>query len=164
MDASSKDRVDPILEYIRTHDPHGDLAAKAVAIRLRRAAHYVETNVRRRLGPQGMEFWELELLTTLKRHGGEQTVGELQDAAQLTSGAITNRIDRLEANGHVVRTIDPADRRHVRVALTPAGEQRARELIEANNQVEAEVFADVDPAVLRRLADDLRSFLLVVEG
>ena len=39
----------------------------------------------------------------------------------VTSGAITNRVDRMEAKGLVERRRDPGDRRGVRIRLTPAG-------------------------------------------
>ena len=56
--------------------------------------------------------------------GGEPyrvSAGHLAQRAEISSGAMTNRLDRLEANGHVRRVPDPADRRGVLVELTPKG-------------------------------------------
>lgn len=162
--STSPDRVDAILTYLAALEPDRDLSAKAVAWRLRRAAHYVDTEVRRRLAPAGMELWEKEILCSLRRLGGTLTMGELQDVAQLTSGAITNRVARLERDGCVTRTVSPDDRRQVIVTLTPAGRERAHEVMQANDAAEQEIFAAIDPELLRRLAADLRELLLATEG
>ncbi|MFD1827016.1 MULTISPECIES: MarR family winged helix-turn-helix transcriptional regulator [Mumia] len=159
MTEPEHDRVDPILDYVRDHDGSRDLTAKAVVLRLRRAAHYVDT-VARRLAPKGTELWELEILANLVRHGGEMSVGQLQEAAQLTAGAITNRITRLEDKGAVRRVVSAADRRQILVTLTAEGEQRAQELIAGQDELERVLFADIDPELLRRLSDDLRAFLV----
>src|SRR4051794_24506124 len=110
-----RDRVDVILEYIAAFYPENPLMAKAISERLRRASRHVDTEIRRHLAPHGMESWELELLTALKREMPDHrlTMGELADAAQLTSGAVTNRVTRLEGHGWVRREIDEADRRQI---------------------------------------------------
>jgi DNA-binding MarR family transcriptional regulator len=158
------DRIDPILTYLKNLDPSRELSAKAVAMRLRRAAHYVDTQIRRELARSDIEIWELELLSTLLRKGGSLPVGTLQDAAQLTPGAITNRITRVERDGYVTRAIDPADRRQISVTLTDEGRKHATEVIEANDHAQRVTLDGIDPAILNRLADDLRTFLIAVEG
>ncbi|WP_432838475.1 MarR family winged helix-turn-helix transcriptional regulator [Dactylosporangium sp. CA-092794] len=164
MPERKPDRVDPILEYLREREPGRDLLAKAVAMRLRRASHYVDTRIRRHLTPTGMDLWELELLATLLREGGSAPVALLQDAAQLTAGAITNRITRLERDSHVTRAIDPADRRQIIVTLTEDGRRHTAEVIDANDHAQRSILDRIDPEILRRLADDLRTFLIAVEG
>lgn len=153
-----------MLAFILELAPGRDLTTKSVAWRLRRAAHHVDTEVRRRLAPQGMELWELEILCAIRRSEGAITMGELQDIAQLTSGAITNRIARLEREGHVRRDVDPDDRRQVLVTITPSGVARALQVIEANNAAEQEIFAAIDRGLQRRLSADLRDLLLATEG
>jgi DNA-binding MarR family transcriptional regulator len=111
-----------------------------------------------------MELWELEILSGLRRAGGTLTVGELLDVAQLTSGAITNRIARLERNGYVRRDVDPDDRRQVLVTLTPSGLERQQQAVKANDVAEQEIFATIDIALQRRLGRDLRELLLAIEG
>lgn len=164
MAKPAEDRIDPILKYVQSMHPDRDTAVKAVAMRLRRAAHYVDTQIVRLLAPAGIDLWEMELLGTVLRRGGSTTIGKLQDAAQLTAGAMTNRVTRLEHAGYVNRAIDPSDRRQVVVTLTEAGQRRAMEVIEANDTAQYATLEHVDPAILDRLAADLRSFLLAVEG
>jgi DNA-binding MarR family transcriptional regulator len=158
------DRIDSMLAFIDQIQPGRDLTTKAVAWRLRRAAHHLDTEIRRRLAAQGVELWEIEILCALLRRDGTLTMGELLDVAQLTSGAITNRIARLEHEGYVRRDVDPGDRRQVLVTLTPKGNDRAWEVIEANNNAEQEIFAGIDPGLQQRLSVDLRELLLATEG
>ncbi|MCD4525261.1 MarR family winged helix-turn-helix transcriptional regulator [Nocardioides sp. cx-173] len=160
--AAHRDRVDSILDHVR--GPDVDVATKEVHIRLRRLAHYLDTEARRRLAPQGMEFWELSLLSSLVRSPEPLSVGALQDLAQVTPGAITHRIAKLEEAGAVRRSFDARDRRQVNVEITDAGRARFELLLAAVGQVEEELFADVDPALMQRLAGDLRLFMLATEG
>lgn len=158
------DRVDPILEFLASRDPEASLDAKAVTMRLRRAAHWVDVQVARSLAPLGIELWELDVLATLTRLGGTAPIAVLQDAAQLTAGAITHRIIKLESSGFVTRAADPVDRRQVHVTLTRTGRTRARTVVTANDRAQREALAGVDDVILRRLARDLRSFLVSTEG
>jgi len=135
----ARDRVDMLLDAVRDHDPRPDLALKAVSMRLRRAAHLVDTEIRRRLGPQGMELWEVEILANLVTAGGTMTAGALQNLAQLTPGAITHRVTKLEDAGHVVRTISPADRRQIDVSVTSSGRARMRQVSSALSAIETPI-------------------------
>ena len=84
--------------------------------------------MQRVVSPFGLQIWEYEVLAALRRGGTpyQLTPTQLAQVAFLTTGAITNRIDRLEARGLVVRRPNPRDRRGLRVALTESG----KELIE----------------------------------
>jgi DNA-binding MarR family transcriptional regulator len=159
-----RDRVDDILMYVARVHPELDTTTKAVAWRLRRAAHHIDTEVRRRLVPQGIDLWELEILSALNRAGGTLTMGELLDVAQLTSGAITNRVGRLEREGRVRRETAPGDRRQILVTLTAAGRERNEEVVTANDAAEREVFATIDRGLQERLARELHTLLLATEG
>ncbi|MDN4175538.1 MarR family transcriptional regulator [Nocardioides sp. SOB77] len=159
-----RDRVDAILDHVRVRAPDVDLTTKAVHIRLRRLAHHLDTEARRRLAPQGIEFWELPVLSSLLRSDGPLSVGALQDLAQVTSGAITHRIAKLEEAGMVRRAFDARDRRQVNVEITDAGRQRLDQLMAAVGEVEADLFGGVDRDLLERLAEDLRLLTLATEG
>ncbi|MGN0062918.1 MAG: MarR family winged helix-turn-helix transcriptional regulator [Nocardioides sp.] len=164
MSTEPSDRVDAILAHLRERSGEQDLALAEVNIRLRRVSHWLETETRRRLGPQGIEFWEVSLLSSLIRFGGALRVGQLQDLAQVTSGAITQRIARLEGLGAVERAFAPHDRRQVEVRITDAGRDRFEQLMVAVEQVERDLYGDLDPALLSALAANLRAFSLATEG
>lgn len=76
----------------------------------------------------GLQPGEFDVLATLRRSGAPYalTPTALYEAAMLSSGGMTNRIDRLETAGLIERRKHPTDRRGVLVALTSEG----RELID----------------------------------
>ncbi|MEC3915952.1 MarR family winged helix-turn-helix transcriptional regulator [Nocardia sp. CDC160] len=143
-----------------------DLAVKALCYRLRRIAHHVETQLRRELASFGIELWELELLAYLHRSGSpfEATAGALQDAMQLTTGAVTKRVSALERRGWVERSIDPRDRRQILVRLTDEGESRAMEVFRTKTETESRLIATLTPQQLERLNAELHQLLLDMEG
>lgn len=134
-------------------------------VRLRRLANHVERELRRELAAQGVEVWELEVLLSLRRAPGQcLSAGALLRGSQVTAGAITNRVTRLEANGWVRRDVGPADRRHVLVTLTEAGQRRADEIMCIKTTTEDRLLGRAGPAVIQRMSEDLRNLLLAIEG
>jgi DNA-binding MarR family transcriptional regulator len=161
-----QDYVDQLIEVVaRTHDP-AVTEAKALAYRLRRLAHRLETDIKRELAPQGVDLWELELLGCLIRTEPDHrlSAGQLMTQLQLTSGAITNRVARLERNGWVTRDVDPNDRRSVLVALTAAGALRAHEVFAAKTHTEYALLSPLSPATQHRINNELRTLLISLEG
>lgn len=161
------DRVDGLIDFLRREDPARATSAKALAYRLRRASHYIDREIRRELAPRGIELWELEILATLRRVGGppyRMTSGALMEEAQLTSGAITKRVARLEERGWVRREIDPADRRRVFVVLTDEGLERAVQVFGVMSEVEGALLEGLGEENLDRINGDLRELLLRLEG
>ena len=160
-----RDQVDAIVEHWRQEDPDIDVVAKTAATRLRRLSHHLERELRRDLLPQDVEMWEFEVLLALRRAPEHQlSAGALLRFCQVTSGAISNRLARLESRGWVRRDVDTRDRRQVLVSLTPEGVERARALVAMKTEAEHRLFANLDRATLERLADDLRTLLVSVEG
>jgi DNA-binding MarR family transcriptional regulator len=160
------DYVDRMAEvFADRHEPDVTLA-KELAYRVRRLAHRLETEIKRELAPHGIELWELELLACLIRTTPEHqlSAGALMTQLQLTSGAITNRITRLERNGWVTRDFDPLDRRSVLVTLTPAGEERAMDVFAVKTEAERALLSALSPAAQRRMNDELRTVLVALEG
>ena len=72
---------------------------------------------------KGLDGWEFDVLSALRRAGTpyELSPGQLVTETLVTSGTMTNRVDRLVARGWVEREPDPTDRRGVIVRLTPEG-------------------------------------------
>ncbi len=160
-----RDQVDVIVEHWCRDNPDLDVSTKMLAIRLLRAAHHLERALRREFGEFDIEMWEFEVLMALRRaEGHTMSAGALQRASQVTSGAITNRVARLEQRGWVRRDIDRHDRRQVLVSLTEQGEARAERLHATKTESEQQVFAGLDAATIERMAADLRTLLLSLEG
>ncbi|MBO0732635.1 MAG: MarR family transcriptional regulator [Acidimicrobiaceae bacterium] len=160
-----RDQVDVIVEHWCRENPDLDMSTKMLAIRLLRAAHHLERALRREFGEFDIEMWEFEVLMALRRaEGHRMSAGALQRASQVTSGAITNRVARLEQRGWVRRDIDPHDRRQVLVSLTEQGEARAEQLHATKTESEQQVFAGLDRDTIERMSADLRTLLVSLEG
>jgi DNA-binding MarR family transcriptional regulator len=78
-------------------------------------------------GRLGISAADLRCLNAIENAGG-LTAGELARAVGVTTGAVTGALDRLEKVGFAERAPDPADRRRVRVAVTPRFRARAEEI------------------------------------
>ena len=161
------DRVDGLMGFLHGEDPSRATRAKALAYRLRRASRRVDREIRRELAPLGIELWELEILSALRRTEGPPyrlTVGALLQEAQLTSGAITKRVARLEGKGWVRREIDPEDRRRIVVTLTDSGLERAEKVFGVMSKAEETLLEKLGEENLDRMNSDLRELLLMLEG
>lgn len=84
---------------------------------IRRFLRFSEQAARR----AGLEPAQHQLLLALKAHAGRPTVGELAERMQLRHHSVVGLIDRLATSGLVRRSRAAADRRQVRVSLTPKG-------------------------------------------
>ncbi|MGP0032710.1 MAG: MarR family winged helix-turn-helix transcriptional regulator [Acidimicrobiales bacterium] len=160
-----EDDIDRVIGFWKEENPQLDCTTKAVAMRLRRASQHLERVVRSNLADSGVdEYWEIEVLLTLRRAPDHRAnAGELGRECQVTSGAITNRISRLEKRGWVRRDVDPDDRRQVLVSLTTAGLAQADHIIAMKTQAERWAFDGVDRELLERVARDLRMLVLAFE-
>ncbi|WP_392667386.1 MarR family transcriptional regulator [Streptomyces sp. LN785] len=81
------------------------------------------------------------------------TAGELADRANLTTGAISGVITRLERAGYARRISDPGDRRRVRVVPDESGVARVFEVYEPNHRRLAELFGGYSPEEIALLSD-----------
>ncbi len=151
------DAVDAILAQWARERPDVDVSAMGVVGRISRAQLLLGRELKGFFAERGLESWEFDVLATL-RHGApyELTAGALLRAAMVTSGAITNRIDRMEAKGLVERVRDAGDRRSVRIRLTPRGLETVDELVGLHAANEERMLAALDPAERERLAGGAR--------
>ena len=160
-----RDRADVLVDLLCQEGPGVDAPTKKLGIRLLRLANHLERELRRELAAEGIEVWELEVLLALHRAPGRQmSAGALLRESQVTAGAITNRVGRLEAQGWVRRDVDPADRRQVLVTLTPAGERHAEKILGIKTTAEQRLLGKASPAAIERMSEDLRNLLLAIEG
>ena len=160
-----RDRADVLVDLLAQDGTSADTDTKKLSIRLRRLANHLERELRRELAAQGIEVWELEMLLALRRAAGQcLSAGALLRASQVTSGAITNRIARLEKQGLVRRDVDPGDRRHVLVTLTESGQRRADCILALKTTAEQRLLGQASPDAIARMSEDLRNLLLAIEG
>ena len=94
-----------------------------VLSRITRLAWHLDRERRAAFSAHGLEIWEFDVLAALRRAGPQARLspGQLIKETMVTSGTMTNRIDRLAARGLVAREDHPDDRRMVLVGLTDEG-------------------------------------------
>ncbi|UGT52748.1 MarR family winged helix-turn-helix transcriptional regulator [Nocardia asteroides] len=126
-----RDAIDLITEHWAQQRPDVDASPMAIVGRITRLSRLLDQELKRFFAAHGLEFWEFDVLATLRRSGGDTglTAGALNRAAMVTSGAITNRIDRLAAKNLVRRAPCADDRRSVFVQLTDEGRALVDELL-----------------------------------
>jgi DNA-binding MarR family transcriptional regulator len=120
-----RDEVDEIVTRWRSERPDLDVTPLHVLSRVTRLARHLDRERRAAFTAHGLETWEFDVLSALRRAGPpyQLSPGALLRATLVTSGTMTNRIDRLAAAGLVSRSRDPEDKRGVLVRLTAAGRQ-----------------------------------------
>ena len=128
-----RDEVDRLVAAWQRERPDLDVAPLEVLSRVTRLARHLDRARRTAFAAHGLETWEFDVLAALRRAGEPYVLspGQLLASTLVTSGTMTNRIDRLEARGLVERTPDPADRRSVRVRLTDTGREQVDEALAA---------------------------------
>lgn len=117
------DEVDELVEAWRRERADLDLAPVEVFSRVTRLSRHLDLARRSAFTAHRIEPWEFDVLAALRRAGKpyQLTPGRLIRETLVTSGTMTNRVDRLAARGLVQRSPDPADRRGVLVGLTADG-------------------------------------------
>jgi len=123
MSAAPTDEVDRIVEAWQRERPDLDVAPLAVLSRVLRLARHLHLARGSAFAEHDLEGWGFDVLSALRREGPpyELSPGQLVAQTLVTSGTMTNRVDRLTARGLVDRGPDPSDRRGVKVRLTTAG-------------------------------------------
>jgi len=154
----NEDEVDRLVEAWRRERPDVDVSPMHVLSRVSRLAHHLDRARRQAFAAHDLEAWEFDVLSALRRAGApyQLSPGQLVHETLVTSGTMTNRVDRLSRKGMVARRADPDDRRGVIVQLTPAGRRAVDgaldELLVHEKQLLSSLSADESTA----LADSLR--------
>ncbi len=157
-----EDEVDRLVEAWRAERPDLDVEPLHVLSRVSRLARHLDRARRAVFAAHGMESWEFDVLTALRRAGPpyELSPGRLLRATLVTSGTMTNRIDRLESAGLVRRGPDPQDKRGVLVRLTDAGRTRVDAAFTDLVDRERDLLGSLSADDRRTLAGLLRALLV----
>jgi DNA-binding MarR family transcriptional regulator len=156
------DEIDRIVEQWNQERPDLDVSPTHTLQRITRLSLLQAVSFARVFAPYGVSFGEYLVLAALRRAGPPYRMNPTQlfNAVILSSGAMTNRLDRLEGLGLVEREPDPTDRRGRLVALT----DRGRELVDAavvdHLENEQRLLGALDAGEREQLAGLLRKLLL----
>ncbi len=155
------DEVDELIAGWHAERPDLDLEPMQVLSRVSRLARHLDRARRAAFAAHGLEPWEFDVLSALRRTGPpyQLSPGALLRATLVTSGTMTNRIDRLAAAGLVVRAPDPGDGRGVLVTLTERGRRAADAALADLIAHERDLLAGLGPAQRAELAGLLRVLL-----
>src|SRR5689334_17033429 len=125
MAPEAGDEVDELVLAWRRERDDLDLAPVEVFSRISRLGRLLDLARRDAFTAHAIEPWEFDVLAALRRAGKPYRLspGQLLRETMVTSGTMTNRIDRLTARELVERSPDPYDRRGVLVGLTGAGKR-----------------------------------------
>jgi DNA-binding MarR family transcriptional regulator len=156
-----RDNVDWRLEQWRVERPDINPAPMGVVGRIQRASRLLERELRNHFATHDLQLWEFDVLATLRRagHPYRLTAGALVDSSMVTSGAITNRIDRLVAKGLVTRETDPTNRRCILITLTDRGRHLVDDIVPDHVDLETRLLTILSPAEQEHLAGLLRKLL-----
>lgn len=159
------DAIDAVIDQWRRVRPDLDLWPLNILGRIARLSRVLEKEAKSFLAEHGLESFEFDVLTTLRRAGEpyELTASALLKAALVTSGAITHRIDRMEAKGLVERVRDLDDRRSVRVRLTPHGRDVLDGIFNLHLANMEHLLQPLDPEACEQLTCALRTLLEALE-
>ncbi len=128
----TRDEVDRLIAAWQRERPDLDVAPMQVLSRVTRLARHLDLARRQAFAEHGLETWEFDVLSALRRagHPYELSPGRLIRETMVTSGTMTNRVDRLAQKGLVERLPAPGDRRGVLVRLTTPGRVRVDAALE----------------------------------
>ncbi|PVE93319.1 MULTISPECIES: MarR family transcriptional regulator [unclassified Microbacterium] len=159
---SEEDEVDRIVGAWNTQRPDLDFSPLEVLSRMDRLSRHLDRARRDVFRRSDLEPWEWDVLSALRRAGApfQLSPKQLLQQTLVSSGTMTNRIDRLVARRLVRREADPGDGRSVLVTLTEDGRTRVDAAITRLVDVEADLLQALSRSDRERLAGLLRKLSL----
>jgi DNA-binding MarR family transcriptional regulator len=158
----SSDEVDRIVDAWSRERPDLDFSPLQVLSRVARLARHLERARRTAFAASNLELWEFDVLSALRRAGAPYQLSPkaLLQQTLVSSGTMTNRIDRLVSRGLVERRTDPNDGRGILVVMTADGRERVDIAISTLLEAESELLDRLPRAEQERLSALLRKLSL----
>lgn len=157
-----KDNIDELKDDWKTQRPELNSEPMGIVLRIQSLAKMLGTQTSERLENFDLQWWQYDVLSALRRRGKPYVLAasELAQEAMLTSGAMTNRIDRLEEAGLIKRERDKSDGRRVLVILTGRGRKLIDSATEARFEVATSAMRGLDIEQRQQLGDLLRHLMI----
>ncbi|MCU1596520.1 MAG: MarR family transcriptional regulator [Glaciihabitans sp.] len=158
----ANDEVDRIVGAWTRERPDLDFTPLQVLSRVGRLARHLERARRAAFSASDLELWEFDVLSALRRAGDPYQLSPkaLLQQTLVSSGTMTNRIDRLVERMLVERRMDPNDGRGILVVMTERGRDRVDSAISLLLQGESELLDGLSQADQDRLSGLLRKLSL----
>jgi len=148
-----RDEVDRLIAAWKRERPDADLSPLAILSRITRISRHLD--LARRDAFAELDTWGFDVLAALRRAGAPHTLspGQLMQETMVTSGTMTNRLDRLEELKLINRQPDPSDGRGSLVSLTPLGMKKVDEALDQLLKNERAFLTDLNKGEQAALAD-----------
>lgn len=161
MAGNESDEVDDLVQAWKRERDDLDLAPVEVFSRISRLSRLLDLARREAFTAESIEPWEFDVLAALRRAGKpyQLSPGQLLRETMVTSGTMTNRIDRLTERALVERSPDPNDRRGVLVGLTASGKSSVDGAFETLLATERDLLGELSAAERKQLAALLKRLM-----
>jgi DNA-binding MarR family transcriptional regulator len=161
-----RDHIDRFLARLDAADIAVDLEVEGIVDRIGGIQRRIKNALRETLVPYGItpEDWSVLSTLRLRKVDRRSSPGLLARELELSSGAMTSRLDRLEELGFVRRLPDPGDRRGVVVELTDEGRAAWDAAVEVQGRKEAFFASALSPTEQQQLNALLRKLMLALEA
>lgn len=162
---AAHDQVDGIVAAWRRERPDLDVSPLEVLSRVSRLSRHLDLARRHAFDRVGLVAWEFDVLSALRRSGEpyQLSAGDLVRQTLVTSGTMTNRIDRLLGRGMVARSASESDRRTVLISLTTRGREAVDSALADLVEDEKDLLSGLSAAEREALAGALRRLLAPFE-
>jgi DNA-binding MarR family transcriptional regulator len=164
LSPEDEERLDPHIRLALATWPQIDPAVEAIVGQIQRAYGMLDSEMLVSLGTVGLTKEEFKVL--MQVHREPRSHGALCKRLEVSTGAMTNRLDKLEREGLVTRAKDPKDRRGVLIEITDAGHERLDAYMKRGADRERELLGGLTAAdkrtlnfLLLKLLDSLRAEL-----
>lgn len=150
-----RDEVDRLVAAWKIQRPDLDFSPLEVLSRITRIARHLD--IARRNAFADLDTWSFDVLAALRRAGApyQLSPGQLMQETLVTSGTMTNRLDRLEELSLITRQPDPEDGRGSLVTLTKSGMRAVDTAMEELLKRESEILRNMTKAEQAKLASSL---------
>lgn len=158
-----RDYTDEALDQWRAVRPDVDASTSAVVTRILRLASYLQVELDQGAVDGGLSTkGDFDTLAALRRQTPRHELSptQLAEAALITTGGMTSRLDRLEDAGLLERHADPSDRRSLVIRLTDQGVDLVDQVLESNLERQRHLLAALDADDQSALAQLLRRILV----
>jgi DNA-binding MarR family transcriptional regulator len=158
------DHVDEVLAQWAAARPDLDASPMGVIGRLSRLSRLIDGELGRTFASHELDRASFDVLATLRRNDHALTPADLMRSSMITSGAVTQRLDRLAARGLVTRTPSATDGRVVHVSLTEQGRELIDRALPDHVATEHRLLAALNTEERAELATTLRNLLESLEA
>ena len=161
-----RDHIDDLLDRLEAAGAPLDLQVEGIVDRVGGIYKRMRGALKETLAEHGLtpEDWTVLTSLHLRKPGKTSSPGALARDLELSSGAMTSRLDRLESAGYIRRVADPSDRRGVVIEITDDGRRAWDAAAEVQGRKEAFFASALSKTEQKQLNTLLRKLMLAFDA